>query len=188
MINRQEILDIFAETGAALDGHFLLTSGKHSAKYMQCAKLFQYPLHSKRLCAELASRFNGVDLVIGPAMGGIIMAYEVAVALSVRNVFAERQDGAMQLRRGFEIKLGEKVLVCEDAVTTGGSVKEVIELVKQAGGEVIGVASIVDRSGGKADFGRRFESLLAIDIENYEPDACPLCKNGSTAIKPGSRK
>lgn len=189
MLNREQILEIFKETGVMLEGHFLLTSGKHSNRYMQCAQLFQYPQYSRLLCGELAERFKGtqIDLVVGPAVGGIIIAYETAACLGVRNIFAERQDGAMAFRRGFSVKEGERVLVCEDVVTTGGSVKEVIALLKEAGAEVVGVGSIVDRSGGKADFGVRFEAVLAVDIDTYEPQNCPMCKGGSKPYKPGSR-
>lgn len=189
MIEREQILTIFKETGVMLEGHFLLTSGKHSNRYMQCAQLFQYPQYSRLLCSELAERFMGerIDLVVGPAVGGIIIAYETAACMGIRNIFAERQDGAMVFRRGFKVKSGERVLVCEDVVTTGGSVKEVIALLKEAGAEVVGVGSIVDRSGGKVDFDVRFESVMAIDIDTYEPNHCPLCKDGSQAYKPGSR-
>ena len=186
-MTEQGIIGILKETGVMLEGHFLLTSGKHSARYMQCAQLFQYPKHSRALCELLARRFENVDLVIGPAMGGIIMAYEVASLLNARNVFTERQDGAMVLRRGFEIQKGERVLICEDVVTTGGSVKEVVEIARQAGGDVLGVCSIIDRSGGKAEFGCRFESVAKLEIETWEESECPLCKH-SKPIKPGSRK
>lgn len=188
-MEREEVFRIFKETGVMLEGHFLLTSGKHSDHYMQCAQLFQYPEYSRMLCQELADAFAGekIDLVVGPAVGGIIIAYQVAVCMGVRNIFAERQEGRMTLRRGFEVKPGENVLVCEDVVTTGGSVKEVIELVRSMGANVVGVGSIVDRSAGKADFGVPFKSVAQVSFNTYEPEECPLCKAGSVAYKPGSR-
>ncbi len=191
MIAKEEILEIFAKTGVLLEGHFQLTSGKHSARYLQCAKVFQYPEHAETLCKSLGESFiqEKPDLCIGPALGGVVIAYETARSLGVRGLFAERdKDGTMALRRGFTIEPGERVLVLEDVVTTGGSVKEVIELVKELGGNVIGVGTIVDRSGGTADFGVPYTSLIQVDVTAYEPDDCPLCRAGSPAVKPGSRK
>ena len=189
MLQREEIIEILKKTGVLLEGHFLLTSGRHSNRYMQCAQLFQYPQYSEMLCRELIRNFEHekIDVVVGPAVGGIIIAYEVAACLGVRNIFAERQDGKMTFRRGFAIKPGEKVLVCEDVVTTGGSVKEVIEVIRAAGGNVVGVGSIVDRSAGKVDFGVPYHAVLPIEIESWEAEECPLCKEGSVAYKPGSR-
>jgi len=189
MIGKKQMDEILEKTGVLQTGHFLLTSGKHSNKYMQCAKIFQHPDISAQLSKDLSEKFDGydIDIVIGPAVGGIILAYEVARQMEVRALFAERENGKMTLRRGFEIKPGSRVLVVEDVITTGGSVKEVIELVRAVGGEVVGVASVVDRSGGKALFDVPFKSAMKIDIETYEPEACPLCKAGSEAIKPGSR-
>ncbi|MDD3705723.1 MAG: orotate phosphoribosyltransferase [Clostridiaceae bacterium] len=177
------------KSGALQTGHFLLTSGKHSNKYMQCAKIFQHPDISSEISKDLAEKYDSyeIDIVIGPAVGGIILAYEVARQLEVRALFAERENGVMTLRRGFEIKPGSRVLVVEDVITTGGSVKEVIDVVRSAGGEVVGVAGVVDRSGGKVIFDVPFKSAIKIDIETFEPEDCPLCKSGSAAIKPGSR-
>ncbi len=186
-MNKEEILKIFKETGVMLEGHFLLTSGRHSDRYMQCAKLFVDPKISEKFAKQLADKFSGIDIVAGPAVGGIILAYEVARQLGVGNVFFERQDGKMTLRRGFEIPEGAKVLVVEDVVTTGGSVKEVIEEVKKLGAEVAAVGSIVDRSNGKVDFGVPFEAVLSMEVVSYEEDDCPLCKQGMPAVKPGSR-
>ena len=188
-MTREQIIEIFKETGVMLTGHFCLTSGRHSDHYMQCAKLFQYPKYSEMLCKELADAFadTPIDLVAGPAVGGIIITYQVAQCMDKRNIFAERQEGKMTFRRGFEVKPGERVLVCEDVVTTGGSVKEVIQLVKDAGGVVVGVGSIVDRSNGKVDFGVPFKAVLPMEVLSWEPEDCPLCKAGSTAVKPGSR-
>lgn len=187
----QEILQILADTNVLKEGHFILTSGKHSEKYMQCAMLFQYPEESKKCCEELSKRIltDGIkiDTVVSPAIGGILMGYEMSDCLGVRNIFAERENGTMTFRRGFEVKPGEKVIVCEDVVTTGGSVKEVIKALEEKGADVVCVCSIVDRSGGKADFGVPFKSLVTINFDTYEPEDCPLCKSGKQAIKPGSR-
>lgn len=192
MLSQQEIIDVFKQTQVMLEGHFLLTSGRHSDKYMQCARLFEHPEQSARLCQELAQRFadDNIELVVGPAVGGIIMAYEMARQLQVRNVFAERQEGKMTLRRGFAIPKGARVLVTEDVVTTGGSVKEVIALIQSQGATVVGVASMVDRSNGAVDFARKFEPLLRMEVVSYEATDCPLCQAHPDlpAIKPGSRK
>jgi len=189
-IDQNEIMQMFMETGALLQGHFLLTSGKHSGQYMQCAQVLQYPRKAARLGRELALKFDGVEVqtVIGPAMGGIIVAHEVGRYLGVKAIFTERQNGEMALRRGFQLSPGEKVLVVEDVITTGGSVKEVIAIVKEAGAIPVGVGVLVDRSGGKADFGGLLlHSLLQMNIEASEPDNCPLCAQGLPWEKPGSR-
>lgn len=189
-MDQNEILQIFLETGALLQGHFLLTSGKHSAQYMQCAQVLQYPRKAAQLGQELAAKFAGteIDTVIGPAMGGIIVAHEVGRSLGIKAIFTERQNGEMALRRGFALSPGEKVLVVEDVITTGGSVKEVIAIVREAGAIPVGVGVLVDRSGGKADFdGLLLHSLLQMSIEAYEADQCPLCAKGLPWEKPGSR-
>lgn len=181
---------IFTDAQALLEGHFKLTSGKHSNQYMQCAQVLQYPHYTEQLAADLAAKFkdDNIELVVGPAMGGIIVAYEVGRQLKVPAIFTERQDGKMMLRRGFTIKPGQRVLVVEDVVTTGGSVMEVIDIVKEQGGQVAGVAVLVDRSSGKVDFGVKQEAVLVMDIQAWEADECPLCKENKTpAIKPGSR-
>ena len=181
---------ILKETGVLMTGHFILTSGKHSSQYMQCAKIMEYPNYSEELCKDLAKNFanDKIDLVVGPATGGIIVAYELARQLKVKNMFAERENGKMTFRRGFQINQGDRVVVAEDVITTGGSVQEVIELVKESGGEVIGVAVLVDRSMGKAVFEEKLFSSYKADIVTYEKDDCPLCKEGKLeAIKPGSR-
>lgn len=187
-MDNQEMWKIFEESGAALQGHFLLTSGRHSDRYMQCAKLFVYPDKAEKICAALAEKLKGfgIELVAAPAIGGIIMGYEMARQLKVPNVFLERQDGVMTLRRGFTVEPGTKVAVVEDVVTTGGSVCEVVEVLKNLGAEVVAVASVVDRSAGKVDFGLPYVSLLSMDITSYEPENCPLCKEGKTElVKPG---
>lgn len=185
----KQILEAFHRTEGILHGHFLLTSGRHSDTYMQCAKLFADPKESEVLCEELADRLKcfNADVVLSPAVGGIIMGYEVARKLGVRNYFAERVDGKMTLRRGFSLSEGSKVIVVEDVVTTGGSVKEVIALAKAAGCEVVAAASIVDRSNGAVDFGVPYKALLTMEVKSYEADECPLCKDGSVPYKPGSR-
>ena len=191
MISKERVLDIFKEAGVLLEGHFLLTSGRHSNRYLQCAKIFRNTRYSEELCAALADyyREDGVDVVIGPAMGAVQMAYEVSRSLKCENFFAERENGAMTLRRGFAVQPGQKVLLVEDVITTGGSVREVVELVKAAGGEIVGVGSIVDRTGGKIDFGVPFHAVISLDVESWEADECPLCKAGAEApYKPGSRK
>ncbi|MDW7672917.1 MAG: orotate phosphoribosyltransferase [Bacillota bacterium] len=188
MLSEERIIEIFKEAKALNEGHFLLTSGKHSNQYIQCAQVLRFPNYTEELGKELGDRFKGqVDIVIGPAMGGIIVAYEVARALGVEAIFTERQQGEMLLRRGFNITPGQRVLVVEDVITTGGSVQEVINIVKTMGGQVIGVGVLVDRSGGRADFGVQLESLLQLNIPTYEPENCPLCATGSKPIKPGSR-
>lgn len=190
MYTQEQVLEIFARTGVLLEGHFRLTSGLHAAKYLQCAQLLQYPHEAGPLCEQLASYFKdaGATVVAGPATGGIILAYEVAKALGVKNIFGERENGVMTFRRGFKLEPTDKVLVLEDVVTTGGSVKELIACVKEASAEVVGVASLVNRSGGRVDFGVPFKSLVNLDITTYQPEECPMCKEGSVAYKPGSRQ
>ncbi len=178
------------DRNAVLEGHFLLTSGRHSNRYVQCAKLFRYADTSELICTELAESFKDekIDIVVGPAIGGIIMAYEMGRQLNVPNIFAERENGVMTLRRGFSVEEGMRCLVCEDVVTTGGSVKEVIALLGSMGAEVVGVGSVVDRSDGKVDFGVPFHAVLSMEVTSWEADECPLCKEGKLpVVKPGSR-
>jgi orotate phosphoribosyltransferase len=188
--NDKKLLNIFEETGALLTGHFLLTSGRHSDKYFQCAKVLQYPQHNDLICSIIADHFKGydVDTVIAPAIGGIVVAQEVARQLNKRCIFVEREDKVLNLRRGFTIEPGEKFLVCEDVVTTGGSVFEVIDIVKQNGGVVSGIGYIVDRSNGKLNFGFPQKSTITLEVVSYPPDDCPLCKQNIPFVKPGSRK
>lgn len=191
MITQDRIIEILKEAGVLLEGHFLLTSGKHSNKYLQCAKIFRHTKYSEELCKALAEQFedDNVEVVIGPAMGAVQMAYEVSRHLNVENYFAEREDGKMVLRRGFVITPGMRCLLVEDVVTTGGSVREVIELVKEAGGVVVGVGSVVDRTGGEIDFSVPYKSVISMKVESWEADYCPLCKEGKIdLVKPGSRK
>jgi len=191
MMDQEEIMKKFEKTGAILKGHFKLTSGVHSDSYIQCAQVMQYPEFIHNLCSELGKKFKGedIDVIVGPAMGAIIMSHVMAMVLGpwVRAIFTEREDGKMTLRRSFEIKKGEKVLVVEDVTTTGSSAREVIDIVKSRQAKVVGVGALIDRSGGKVDFGIRYEKLLTIKMNTYEPDNCPLCKKGIPITKPGSR-
>lgn len=189
-MNRQKLIEVFKERDALLEGHFRLTSGLHSNRYIQCAQVLMYPDLAAELGKELADHFSelDVDLVVGPAIGGIIVSQEVGHALGVKAIFTEREQGKMTLRRGFRIKAGERVVAVEDVVTTGGSTREVIDLVKEHGGIVVGVGSLVDRHSGELDFGVPFYSLLKLDIETYPPEDCPLCREGLPIVKPGSRK
>ncbi|HEX9933909.1 MAG TPA: orotate phosphoribosyltransferase [bacterium] len=188
-LSREGILKVFKDTGALLEGHFILTSGLHSDKYFQCAKVFQYPRHAEALCREITARYRGkqIDVVVSPAVGGIVVGQEIARLLGVRSIFTERVEGKMTFRRGFEIAPGEKALVAEDVTTTGGSVREVMEAVREQGGVIVGVTGVVDRSGGKAEFGVPYFSLLKMDAVANTPESCPLCRSGSIAVKPGSR-
>lgn len=189
----EQVLALFKETRALLEGHFQLTSGLHSPNYFQCARVLQYPRYAEQLCGVISSHFRAArpDAVVAPALGGIVVGQEVGRQLGVRTMFTERKDGVMQLRRGFEIAPGERVLVCEDVVTTGGSVKEVIAIVKSLGGVVAGVGCIVDRSGGTVTFEMddtgAYVATLYMDVVTYRPEDCPLCKQGIPVTKPGSR-
>ncbi|MEX0602527.1 MAG: orotate phosphoribosyltransferase [Bacteroidota bacterium] len=186
---RDQVLDIFRETHALLEGHFQLTSGLHSPNYFQCARVLQYPRYLHLLAGEIVRHFGyeEVEVVVSPAIGGVVVGTEVGRMLGVRTIFAERKDGGMQLRRGFELHRGERVLVVEDVVTTGGSVLEVVNLAKQANAIVAGVGYIVDRSNGTTMFGTKQFSVLQMDVVTYPPETCPLCKSGDTPVKPGSR-
>ena len=186
------LLSLFRKTGALLEGHFQLTSGLHSGQYFQCARVLQYPVYCEQLCGTLAAHVDRAagDAVIAPALGGIVVAQEVGRQLGKRTMFTERKDGAMMLRRGFEIHPGERVLVCEDVVTTGGSVNEVIGIVGRQRGVLAGVAFIVDRSGGRVRFpvpeGGQY-AIMHLDVVAYTPQTCPLCAEGTPVVKPGSR-
>jgi len=188
-VNQQEILDIYKKTGALLSGHFLLSSGLHSERYLQSALVLQQPDIATQLCAQLATHFKGqrVEAVIAPALGGVFVSHETARALGVRALFAERVNGELTLRRGFTIRPGERVLVVEDVITTGKSTRETINVVHRAGGMVIGAAALVDRSGGKAELGVPYRSLVTLDVPAYSAESCPMCKAGSAPVKPGSR-
>jgi orotate phosphoribosyltransferase len=191
-MNQEEMLGILKETGALLDGHFELRSKLHSNRYFQCANVLRYPRLAARLCEELASRMQkdmpgGVqaDSVIAPAMGGIVVGHEIARALNVRSIFAEKQEGKLVLHR-FKIGKGERFVVAEDVVTRGGRVQETIDIVEAQGGSVVAVALLVDRSGGKAKFSYPTFSLLEMEPITYEPSQCPLCAKGVPMAHPGS--
>lgn len=191
MMTEAEVKALLVETKAVLEGHFLLTSGLHSPLYVEKFNVLQHPEYTERLCRDLAERFRDQDVqtVMGPMTGGILLAHEVGKALGTRAIFTEREKGVMTLRRGFRIAPGERVLVVEDIVTTGGSVQEVVNVVKVAGGIVVGVGLLVDRSGGKAEFGvpkEHVQALLHLTVPTYEPSACPLCKEGVPMTERGS--
>jgi orotate phosphoribosyltransferase len=188
-MTKDEVLSAFRRSGALLEGHFRLSSGLHSPGYLQCALVLQHPREAEALGAALGSvvRPLGAETVLSPAMGGIVIGQEVGRALGVRAIFAERQDGALTLRRGFGLDPGEKVIVVEDVVTTGGSTRETMDVARAAGAIVVGACAIVDRSGGKQGLDVRFHALLPMDVKTYQPDECPLCKQGLPVVKPGSR-
>jgi orotate phosphoribosyltransferase len=189
-MTRDEVLDLFRRSGALLEGHFRLTSGLHSPGYLQCALVLSYPDSAERLGSALADRIRGLraTVVLSPALGGVIIGHEVARALGVRALFAERQDSVLTLRRGFTLSERDRVLVVEDVLTTGGSTKETMDVARAAGAQVVGAASIVNRSGGTVKFDVPLESLLDYALPTYEPENCPLCAQGLPVVKPGSRQ
>jgi len=184
-----EVLTIFRHSGALLEGHFRLSSGLHSPGYLQCALVLQHPREAETLGAALGAmvRSLGAQTVLSPALGGIVIGQEVGRALGVRAIFAERQDGTLTLRRGFALDPGERVLVVEDVVTTGGSTRETMDVARAAGAVVAGACAIVDRSGGKQGLDVPFHALLPMDVKAYKEDECPLCKQAIPVTKPGSR-
>ncbi|MGD2278981.1 MAG: orotate phosphoribosyltransferase [Candidatus Omnitrophota bacterium] len=191
-MNEREIMEIFTKIGAYQQGHFKLSSGLHSGAYLQCALVLQDPVLAARLCGVLAEKFvaDAPDIVVGPAMGGVVLAYELARALNARAIFTERdKNGKMALRRGFMVSPKNKVLIAEDVLTTGGSVKEVIKLLEEESVRPLGVACLVNRSSRIIDFGGiKCESLIKLDIPTFEEAECPLCQEGMPITKPGSRK
>jgi orotate phosphoribosyltransferase len=190
-MTRDDLLDLYRRSGALLDGHFRLTSGLHSPGYLQCALVLQHPQHAEALGRALAERTRDwrATVVLSPALGGVVIGHEVARALGVRAIFAERQDGALMLRRGFVIGETDRVLVVEDVVTTGGSTRETMQVAKAAGGYVVGAASIVNRGAAAVALGadEPYVALLDVNLPAYEPDKCPLCARGLPVVKPGSR-
>ena len=188
-MEHEKAIELLRSSGALLEGHFLLTSGNHSGRYVQCAALLSRPEIAVEFMGEIAERFKGdkVETVVAPAVGGIIVAYEVARLLGARALFFERVEGKMTLRRGFDIREGERVLIVEDVITTGGSVLEVRDTVEGRGGEAVGLASIVNRSGGRFEAGLPYYSCIKMEIPIYSPESCPFCKKGSPVVKPGSR-
>jgi orotate phosphoribosyltransferase len=190
MMRAEEVIDKFKTSGALLEGHFILSSGLHSPAYLQCALALQMPAAAAEFGATIAEEFAGaqIETVASPAIGGLIIGYEVARQLGVRFIWTEREDGQMTLRRGFSLSQGERVLVVEDVITTGGSTRETIEALRQHGAEIVAAASIIDRSGGKADVGVPRVSLATLDVPVVDPAACEACQRGELATKPGSRK
>lgn len=188
-MNSEQILDHFKSAGALLDGHFLLSSGLHSPNYLQCALALQYPADAEKFGKAIAEQFLGqqIETVASPAIGGLVIGYAVAHALNVRFLWTERVDGKMTLRRGFEIKPGERILVVEDVITTGGSTRECIAALEEHGANVVGAASIIDRSNGTADVGVPRISLVSLNVPTYSEDECPMCQTGDKPYKPGSR-
>jgi orotate phosphoribosyltransferase len=188
-MSRDDLIEMFRRCGALLEGHFRLSSGLHSPGYLQCALVLQYPQFAESLGRALAERTRGWNptVVLSPAMGGIVIGQEVGRALAVRAIFAERQDGKLTLRRGFSLDAQDRVLVVEDVFTTGGSTRETIDVVRQAGAQVVGAASIIDRSGGAVRFAVPSQALVDLSLATYEAQGCPLCAEGIPVSKPGSR-
>jgi orotate phosphoribosyltransferase len=189
MNNENMVIDTLKESEALLEGHFLLSSGRHSDRYCQCAKLLQYPDKAEKVLKIVADKLKDVDfdLVVGPAMGGVVVAYELARQVKKPGIFAERVDGEMTIRRGFEIKKGQKVIISEDVITTGKSSLEVAKVIEEMGGEVVGLACIVDRRAEGVEFPYPIYSAVKLEINSYDKDVCPMCGEGTPYIKPGSR-
>ena len=188
-MNPEQVLKQFQESDALLQGHFILSSGLHSPRYLQCALALQYPADAARFGSAIAKHFvdTPIETVASPAIGGIVIGYAVAAALNVRFIWTEREEGVMTLRRGFNVHESESILVVEDVITTGGSTRECIDVLEKCGGKVVAAASIIDRSNGKADVGVRRIFLAGLDVPSHPPDNCPLCDRGDVAVKPGSR-
>jgi len=186
-MNAERVIQIFRECGALLEGHFLYTSGRHGRRFLQAARVLQYPAHTASLCAAIAERFaqERVDLVVGPATGGIVLAHETAQALDCRTAFTEKDGaGGMALKRGFTLGQDPRVLVVEDITTTGGSVKKTVAHLRERGAHVVGVAVLIDRSAGEAAFDCRFEPLATLDMESWPPDQCPMCQQQVPLVEP----
>src|SRR4051794_1112645 len=184
-----QIIEQFTQTDALLEGHFILSSGLHSPKYLQCALALQYPVDAAKFGRAIAENFTdaAIDTVASPAIGGLIIGYATGEALNVRFIWTERENGQMTLRRGFTVKPDERILVVEDVITTGGSTRECIEALEKKGAKVVAAASIIDRSNGRADVGVPRISLAILDVPSYKPENCPMCARGEEAIKPGGR-
>lgn len=189
-MNAEEVIDQFRRTGALLEGHFQLTSGLHSTVYLQCALVLQHPEKAEAFGRAIAEKFRGegIQLVASPAIGGIVIGHEVARALGARFIWTERESGQMTLRRGFRVSPDEKTLVVEDVITTGGSTRETIDVLRQAGADVVAAASIIDRSGGSVDVSVPRTALATLKVLSVDPSVCDACKLGEPAVKPGSRK
>ncbi|HVF87463.1 MAG TPA: orotate phosphoribosyltransferase [Pyrinomonadaceae bacterium] len=188
-MDSEEVIERFRRTGALLEGHFVLTSGLHSTQYLQCALVLQHPAEAEAMARALAAHFRGqhVETIVAPAIGGIVIGYEVARSLGVRSIWTEREEGRMTLRRGFGVRPGESVVVIEDVMTTGGSTRETIEALRIAGARVVGAGSIVDRSDGRTDVGVPRVALATLNVPAHAPTVCPACARGELAVKPGSR-
>ena len=187
-MSEKEVEDLLIETSAIMEGHFLLTSGLHSPRYVEKFNVLQKPVYTEKLCRAMAEKFKdaNIETVVGPVTGGILLAHETGKALGTRAIFTERENGKMTFRRGFTLREGERVLIVEDIVTTGGSIREVIDVVKEHGGIPVAVSMLVDRSGGKATFGDvPSTALLHMDVQTYKPEECPLCKAGIPMTKRG---
>lgn len=189
-MNSNQILEHFKQSGALLEGHFILSSGLHSPNYLQCALALQHPNDAAKFGNAIAQQYTNenIETVASPAIGGLVIGFAVAQALNVRFIWTERENGEMTLRRGFSINKDERILVVEDVITTGGSTRECIEALRAHGAKVVGAASIIDRSGGKADVGVPRIALASLDVPSYKTEDCPMCARGETAVKPGSRK
>jgi orotate phosphoribosyltransferase len=188
-MDQPSVLNLFRQSHALLEGHFRLSSGLHSPAYLQCALVLQHPKHAEALGRALATHFTalGATAVLSPAIGGLIIGHEVARALNVRAIFAERQDAVMTLRRGFSLAPDDRVVVIEDVVTTGGSTRETMVVARTAGAQVVAAGSIIDRSGGTSTLDVPYHALATLKVETYAPDQCPLCAAGTPLVKPGSR-
>ena len=189
MTDSNEVLALFRKSGALLEGHFQLSSGLHSAGYLQCALVLQHPRDAEALGRALAAALPaaGATAVLSPALGGVVIGHEVARALGVRALFAERQNGVLTLRRGFQLDSTDRVIVIEDVVTTGGSTRETMDVARKAGARVLAAGAVVDRSGGSSDLGVPFQALVTLSLATHEPESCPLCAAGKPMTKPGSR-
>ena len=187
-MTEQEVKDLLIKTNAIMEGHFLLTSGLHSPHYVEKFNVLQHPAYTEKLCQAMAEKFKdqNIQTVVGPVTGGILLAHETGKALGTRAIFTERENGKMTFRRGFHLEPGERVLIVEDIVTTGGSIKEVLNVVKSNGGIPVGIGMLVDRSGGRVDFGGvPYEALVHLDVEAHKPEDCPLCREGVPMTKRG---
>lgn len=185
MLSQEQVMKIFEASGALLHGHFELSSGLHSDTYFEKFQVLQYPRYVEQLCVEIAERFknDSIELVLGPTTGGVLLAYEVGKQLGTRGIFAEKSDSGRTLKRGFKIHPGERVLVVDDVLTTGGSVRDTIDVVRQNDGLLVGVGLLVDRTGGDIEFGVKTEALLSVKVEKHDPSDCPLCKAGVPLVK-----
>jgi orotate phosphoribosyltransferase len=189
-MTQEQVLKLFRESGALLEGHFRLSSGLHSGGYLQCALVLQHPGHAETLGRALGDLLRGshTNVILSPALGGLIIGHEVGRALGMRAIFAERQDSVLTLRRGFTLGPTDRVVIIEDVVTTGGSTRETMTVARASGATVVGAGSVIDRSGGNADLGVPFSSLVTLQLPTYDPDACPMCQAGQPIVKPGSRQ